>query len=273
MFLQKMRLCINLRNTFLLSLILCFSVPIKTQMLGGSHVKTHQVPVATASSVDPYTCFVDAPNAHATTGCRKNENICFSKQAVATSQYWNNTEYVWEWECSFLTYQQCGLQWCSQDAFCSQPNLCLCNSGLNGSPLTGCFNTSAYYSNNTNKDKEIIYRNRTIYRNVNVPVYIPSDCGNDTNYFPHFMTFLFCFILALAKAIFWMYLYYRKEREDGRVKNNRVSPEIKDMRERYNSAINNPVYVSEQRNSFSSGSFDFKEDQEDNYVDTYGDSP
>ena len=102
---------------------------------------------ATALSSDPYTCFVDAPNSHPTTGCRKSEASCDTGQAVVVSQRTINPDYEWIWECSFYEFEGCGLVWCAPTASCISVNKCGCDSGLTGNSLTGCENVTSFYSN------------------------------------------------------------------------------------------------------------------------------
>lgn len=106
----------------------------------GDHVLNFTKDVSSASTADEYSCFVDAPHDHATTGCRKSQSNCSTSQAVCSFSEWDGVNYKWSWECSRETFLACGLQWCGSGAECVSINNCQCEDGLKGNPILRCYN-------------------------------------------------------------------------------------------------------------------------------------
>ena len=235
----------------LLFLALYLVLPNSTNSLNpGEFVKRFQAPVATASSSDAYACFIDAPNSHATTGCRKTEGVCSTGQAVCFNQGWNNSDYFWDWECSFETFSQCGLQWCATDAFCNSPNLCLCDNGLDGSPVQECYNFTIWSGSTTispvGAPTTAPTQNMTpTGAPTDVPTGAPTGAPScicdtsDEDYKVHFYVTLAFAIFHLISAIVAVILYIRKRRQH---MNERKIHE--DSRQRdLNSSMVNPNYT------------------------------
>lgn len=126
----------------------------------GTHVYNYSERVDRVSTADEYSCFVDAPHDHVTTGCRKFQNNCSTSQAICYFSEWDGTNYKWSWECARQEFNKCGLRWCGLNSECVSINNCQCSQGLEGNPLFMCYNATEL-NITSDPDVIVIYDNQT----------------------------------------------------------------------------------------------------------------